>query len=304
MANGYRYLILAAILFGSITTGAQLFANMGFSLYEISLFRAVFISFILLPVVFIKREYLIKRELIPFFIIYGLIGGLLELTTFGGIAFGVPIAIAALLLYSEPIWTIIFSRLILQEKITFRKVISVITAMIGILLLLESWEIKTHQSIVGILLSLTSGIFLALWVIWGRKSAIRKQHAVTTTFGWTSFSVFWLILLLPVFLNLTSDPHVFKVSFNLPLNHWLYLMIFSLFSGVIPNLLFYSGIKTVDASIAGILLLIEPISASLLAAFLFDQPLGLKMLIGGALILFSNYFVINEAKLTSPSLMS
>ncbi len=304
MEKGYWYLILAAILFGTITTGAQFFANSGLSLFEISIFRTIFMTLILLPVVLIKREYLIKKDMIPFFIIYGLIGGLLELTTFGGIALGVPIAIVALLLYSEPIWTIILGRLILQEEITIRKVISLIAALMGTLLLIQSWEIKTPQSIVGIALSLTSGILLALWIIWGRKSAIKKQHIVTTTFGWTSFSVLWLILLLPIFLNLTSDPHLFKLSLDLNLRHWLYLIMFSLLSGIIPNLLFYSGMKTIGASTAGILLLIEPVSASLLAAFFFDQPLGFNICIGGGLILISNYFVIDEAKRTNPSLSS
>ncbi|MBU4492316.1 MAG: hypothetical protein KKD69_07635 [Euryarchaeota archaeon] len=48
------------------------------------------------------------------------------------------------------------------------------------------------------------------------------------------------------------------------------------------------------ASIAGIVLLLEPVSAIILAAIFFTQPIGLNIISGGTLILFSNYLVIHK----------
>jgi len=50
-------------------------------------------SLVLLPVVLIRREYLIIKEMLLFFAVYGLIRGLLELAMFGGIALGVKFTI-------------------------------------------------------------------------------------------------------------------------------------------------------------------------------------------------------------------
>lgn len=158
--NHYCYVIVAATLYGTITAGGQFFVNLGLSLFEIAIYRTLFTILILLPVVLIRREYLIKKDMVFFFCVYGLIGGLLELTMFGGIALGVHVAIVALLLYTQPLWTIIFGRLLLREKITPTKLIAIAIAMSGIILLVKPWGIENVKSLTGILISLVSGVFL------------------------------------------------------------------------------------------------------------------------------------------------
>lgn len=298
MNKEYTYVIMAAILYGTITSGAQYFVNIGLSLIEISVYRALFTNLFLLPVVLVKNEYLIKKDMVSFFAIYGLIGGLLELAMFGGIALGVPVAIVALLLYTQPIWTIIFGRLMLNERITRTKITALIIAIFGILFLFKSWDIKNIKSLVGIISSLLSGVLLSLWVIWGRKSLLRDQHIITTTFGWTGFSVIWLLLLWPFLYVFMDDPNITNLSFNFPLSYWIYLAGYALIGGVIPHLLFFKGFKLIEASVAGILLLLEPVSAAILAMIFFDQAVGIEIIVGGALILLSNYFVIRESKET------
>jgi DME family drug/metabolite transporter len=294
--------IVAAVLYGTITAGGQFFVNLGLSLFEISIYRSFLTSLILLPVVLIKREFLIKKEMLSFFVVYGLIGGLLELATFGGIALGVHVAVVALLLYTQPIWTIIFGRLLLREGITTKKLIAVAVAMSGIILLVRPWGIKNVKSLTGIVVSLASGVMLSLWVIWGRKSVLKRQHFVTTTIGWTGFSVIWLMLLWPIFYYFFPYAAITRITVKLPTIFLVYLLIYAAIGGVIPHLLFYRGFKKIEASVAGILLLLEPISASMIAALFFDQPIGLDIVLGGALILLSNYFVIRSRSNIRPTL--
>jgi drug/metabolite transporter, DME family len=210
-----------------------------------------------------------------FFVVYGLIGGLLELAMFGGIALGVHVAVVALLLYTQPIWTIIFGRLLLREGISTKKLLAVVVAMSGIILLVRPW---------------------------GIKSVLQRQHFVTTTIGWTGFSVIWLMLLWPIFYYFFPYAIITRISVNLPKEFLAYLLVYAAIAGVIPHLLFYRGFKKIEASLAGILLLLEPISASILAALFFDQPIGLGIILGGALILLSNYFVIRSRSNIIPTL--
>ncbi|MGB7292407.1 MAG: EamA family transporter [Thermodesulfobacteriota bacterium] len=88
----------------------------------------------------------------------------------------------------------------------------------------------------------------------------------------------------------------------MPIVFLLYLLIYASIGGVIPHLLLYRGFKKIEASVAGILLLLEPISASILAALFFDQPIGLYIICGGALILLSNYFVTRSRSNIIPTL--
>jgi drug/metabolite transporter (DMT)-like permease len=294
MSREYWFVIIAAVLYGAITPGGQFFSDIGLSLFEISVYRVLFISLIILPVVLIKREHLIRREMLSFFVIYGLIGALLELAQFGGIVLGIPVAIVILLIYSQPIWTILFARIMLNESITLRKIISAVIALSGVILLLKSWEIKSVDSALGIICSLLGGIILSLWVIWGRKSGINRQHYLTTTIGWSGFSVVWLLLLWPIAGLFIHKPGIIRFSGEPPLAYWPQFLLFGCIAGVIPHLLFYRGMQKIHASIAGIILLLEPVSATVIAAILFSQSIDINIVAGGVLILLSNYLVIGK----------
>ena len=294
MKPEYFFVITAGILYGTITAGGQFFVNLGFSVFEISIFSVMLTSIILSFIVFLKPKYRIKKKMIFFFLIFGLINAMQEITQFGALSFGTPVAIVALLLYSQPVWTTFFGRFILKEKITAKKITAIIIAIIGIILVLKIWDMEAINSMTGIILAFLGGIFLSLWVILGRKSGIEKQHHITTGFGCFIFTLLWLVILWPITIFITNESSIINLSLNFPIYYWFYFLIFALLSGVFPHLLFYKGLQKVQASIAGIILLLEPVSATILAFFLFSQAITSNILIGGALILLSNYIVINE----------
>lgn len=290
-------IILSGILYGTIAPGAQLFLDRSFSFIDISFFRALFVTLILLPFIIAKPRLIFSKIMIPFFVVYGLIGGFLEISMFSALSLGVPIAIVAFFLYSQPVWTIILGKFLLNEKITSRKIIAVLLGLLGIAVLIKSWEIESTKSILGISLALFSGILLSLWVIWGRKSAIYNQHYLTTTFAWSLFATIWIFLLfLTIQILLPSKSRSFIMSFNLISDYWKDFVPYALVAGVLPHLLFYKGLGGVKASVAGIILLTEPLSATILAALIFSQKIGFEIILGGFLILLSNYFIINDSK--------
>jgi len=237
----------------------------------------------------IKKELMIKKGMLGFFVIYGIIGAAVSLMQYVGLAFGISVAIVSMLLYTQPVWTIIFGKFMLKEKITKKKVLAVIVAMTGILALLSPWQAESMPNIKGVLSALLAGIFLSLWFIFGRKSGISKNHYLTTTFGSIFFSSIWLLIANP-FINLFFHDPMFRLSFEwsptLPL-----LFMFGFVTLVIGCALFYKGMEKVEASKAGIIALFEPVSATILAAIFFSQPITLPIIIGGALILASNYIV-------------
>lgn len=294
MEREYWFIVIAAILYSSITVGGQFFVNLGLSLYEISLYPYLLASLILLPIVLIKYRHLIKKELFLFFVIYGLISALLGLTQWGGIVLGVPIAIVALLLYSQPIWTTIFGKIILKEPITVRKIVAVIIAILGVIFILKPWNIESVGSLFGIISAMLGGIFLSLWIVLGRKSGIEKIHPIITTIGWIGFGTVWLLLLWPIVSFFIHEPNIVRLSISFQPLYLFYLAIFTVIAHILPYLFFYKGIQKIHASIAGIIMLLEPIAATMLAALIFVQPIGLNILSGGALILLSNYLIIHK----------
>jgi drug/metabolite transporter (DMT)-like permease len=301
MRREYWYIIIAGILYGVIAPGGQFLLDRGLSLYEVSFYRSVLVFVFLLPVVLVMPDrYMLKRDKIPFYALYGLIGGLLELSLFTGIALGVPVALTVLLLYTQPVWTIFIGRLVLGERLTRVKLASVLLGLAGMSILLQSWETGQAGSLAGIAAALAAGVMLSLWVILGKRSAILDQHYVTTTFGWSGFASVWLLLLLPVMDFLVAEKGLLRLSLGFAPSDWAYLAAFAVLGGALPHLLFYRSLERLSASVAGIILLLEPVSATVLAWVFFSQKIGSYLLIGGVLILFSNYLVIRNERIETP----
>ena len=301
MQREYWYLITAGILYGIITPGGQFLLDRGLSLYEVTFYRSLLVFVTLLPVVLMQRaRFMIKGNQIPFYALYGLIGGLLELFLFTGIALGVPVAITVLLLYTQPVWTIFIGRVILGENLTRVKLLAAALGLAGMAILFRSWETASGGSVYGIAAALAAGLLLSLWVILGKKSATLDLHYVTTTFGWSGFASAWLLILLPIMNLLFAGGGMFRLSVSLFPSDWLLLAAFATLGGTLPHLLFYRSLEKVSASVAGIILLLEPVSATVIAWLFFSQKIGLYVLAGGAFILLSNYLVIRSERTETP----
>jgi drug/metabolite transporter (DMT)-like permease len=281
----------SAALYGTVTVGGEFFRQLGLSLYEVSLYPLAITFLIVFP--FSMKKYATRREMLPFFVSYGFIGALVQLLQFGGIVLGVPIATVSFLLYMQPIWTTLLGKLLLRERITLHKGLAVVLATCGVLVLIQGEGVRGDVS--GIFSAILGGVFLALWVIWGRKSGLRRQHYLTATAGWSGSSSAWLLVLWPLFFVMTRNPAMSRLSLSFPLRYWIFLTVFAVVAGVLPSLLFFRGLQTVPASTAGIILLLEPVTASLMAALFFKQPLGLHTVSGGSLILLSNFLLLGEA---------
>ncbi len=292
MKKGIWLIVLSGILYGAITPGAQLFIDKGFAPLGISFFRSFFVTILLLPFILKYKRFLPAKNALPFFLIYGLNGAALEVMMFASLGMGVPVALVALLLYSQPVWTIFLGKLFLKEEITKRKIIAAVIGFCGVAVLVKSWQVGSVESLMGLLFAIGAGFLLSVWVILGKKSSDLKQHYVTTTFSWSFFSALWLILFYILGTIIFPSNEVLKLSFDLIPKYGLYLLIFATLSGLLPHLLFYRGVMTVSGSVAGIILLLEPATATILADIIFSQRIGFELIIGGILILFSNYFVL------------
>lgn len=296
MKKEHLFLIISGVLYGTVIAGGQFFVRLGLSLFEIAFYRVLIAALVLLPIVLIRRKYFFRRTELFFFILYGLIGALAGLSQNFGLVLGVPVSMVVFLIYLQPIWTILLGRLILKELITPQKTCSVGLAVAGALLLLTVWNIKSDGSILGVISAVAGGLFMSLWLILSRKSQLKRHHPVTMMFGWAFFTTIWLLLLQPIAGLFIHEPNIIRLSASFPLHYWLYLLVFVLVSALATQLFFFKGIRKIPASVAGVILLLEPVSATILAAFLFSQPISWNVLAGGSLILLSNYLVVQERK--------
>ncbi len=292
MLRGFHYLVVTGLIYGFIAVGGRFFLNLGLSLYEAGTFAWLFTPIILLPAVLVRKQYRPKLPDLKFFAAYGFAGAMLSFNQWAGLLFGVPVAVVVFLLYLQPVWTLIIGRIWLKEMFTARKLVAVALALIGILLLVSPFGLSSPGASIGLVFPIFAGVFLSVNYVLGRIGGLRRIHPVTMNFGFRGFHIIWAIALLPVFSRMIDDPAFTRLRIDLGLQSWIFLFIFSLTIGVASGLLLYKGLQTVPASVAGVILLLEPLSATALASILFNEPITYNILGGGALILSADYLLL------------
>jgi len=290
MRKAYTFVAISAIMYGYVTVGGRLLADRGFSLYEVSLFPMLTAALILSLLRPLDTRKFFGRDARQFFIVYGLIGATLQITQYGGILLGVPVAVVAMLLYTQPIWTMLMSRLWLGEPITKVKLIALALAVAGVVVLLDPTGLSGNYPPLGLLSALAGGIVLGLWVIWTKRNAVAgEMPPLAKVYGYAFFTVLWLLVLYPLVRLIIQDATFTRLSMEPAIAHWPYLLLMAGLAYIIPYSLIFRGIHQIDATSAGTLLMLEPVSAAIMAAMIFREPLTPNVLFGGGLILLGNF---------------
>lgn len=252
----------------------------GINSQQILFFRAVLACiFIFAVAVFTKRSQELKFRFPIGTILMGVVEGLsiyfyylaLEKTT---------IANTTLLVYTAPIFSIIFSKIFLKEKIEKKTILGILASFIGVIIVSDPAKFSIDQKqMYGSIFALLGGFFYSAMAI-SSKSLTEK-----TTPLYSAFWQYFVIMVLSAIFVLPTPPQVFTSNL-VPL---LYL---GLVAGGFAFLLYMEGIKRVKGQIIQVITMLEILVASLSGFFLLREPITPNTLLGGAFIL-SGIFVVS-----------
>ena len=276
---GPALILLAGCFWGSMGIFVRRLTDYGFSSIQIVAIRVTLAALIFCMLLLIKDPsgFRISVKDIPLFLGLGF-GSILFFTVcyFTAITM-MPLSTAAILLYTSPIWIMLMSVLFFREKLTGRKLLALALAFAGCVLV--SGVSGEGMTLPGLLVGLGSGIGYGLYSILGTVALRRySPYTVTTyTFAFAALGA-WLICRPAEMLA------KFAAAPNLP-GLVFFCVLTALVTAVIPFLAYTLGLRTVEASRAGILATVEPLVAALVGVLVFAEPLTLTAGIGIALIL-------------------
>ncbi len=276
---GPALILLAGCFWGSMGIFVRRLTDYGFSSIQIVAIRVTLAALIFCILLLIRDPagFRISVKDIPLFLGLGF-GSILFFTVcyFTAITM-MPLSTAAILLYTSPIWIMLMSVLFFREKLTGRKLLALALAFAGCVLV--SGVSGEGMTLPGLLVGLGSGIGYGLYSILGTVALRRySPYTVTTyTFAFAALGA-WLICRPAEMLA------KFAAAPNLP-GLVFFCVLTALVTAVIPFLAYTLGLRTVEASRAGILATVEPLVATLIGVAVFSEPLTLLSGLGILLIL-------------------
>jgi drug/metabolite transporter (DMT)-like permease len=179
--------------------------------------------------------------------------------------------LVALLLYLYPALVMVFSALIFKEPVTRLKILALLLALFGAVLIIgPGWEGQP----LGIILGLGAALIYSLYILAGNR--ILRDVPVFPSSAVIMMSAGAAFGLLAAFQGL-------HLPVSLP--GWLAIFGLTILSTIIAILAFMAGMQKVGPTNAALLSTLEPVVTVILAAGLLGESLAFLKIVGGGLIL-------------------
>lgn len=273
------WIVIAGCLWSTMGIFVRSFNTYGVESMSIVFIRSLFTAIITLSAAAVYDRRLLKIKLCDIWIFIGM--GLISIVLFNFCYFTaismMSLSAAAILLYTSPVFVMLFSALFFKEKITLRKIIAIIVSFTGLALVTGVFNGSSEMSAIGIVYGIVSAIGYALYSIFSRVSVNKGYNSLTTT-GW-SFAFAAL------FSSLMSDIPVCINMFAASPSMILYTLAFAIIASVLPYVLYTVGLKGTETGKAAVIASIEPVSATVLGIFFYGEYPSVSAIIGIILVI-------------------
>lgn len=184
------------------------------------------------------------------------------------------LSVAAVLLYTAPIFVMLMAAVFFRERITRVKVIALICAFAGCVLVSG---VGGNVTPIAVITGLGAGFGYALYSIFGTFAL--RRYATLTVIAYT-------FLIASIGCVLLCDLGAIGAYVQAaPLPNVAYMILFGVVSCVIPYLLYTKGLEKVEAGKASILASVEPVVATLVGVIVFREALTVSNACGVLLVL-------------------
>ncbi len=236
---------------------------------------------------FIKEK--VARKDFPKLILLGLFGvAINQMFFFMGLKLTTPIN-ASLIMTTCPIIVLIAGAILLKERITRKKVLGIFIGATGaILLILYGQQINFNKSqSLGDLMILVNSISYGLYLVLV-KSMMKKYHPITV--------IKWVFIFGFIFISPFGYRDLMMVDWtSFSSNVWVAIAYVLLFTTFLAYLLNTYALKTVQSSVVGIYIYLQPLIATLIALIVgSDQIVPLKVLSG--ILIFLGVYLVSSGK--------
>ena len=284
--NSYAFIAMAGILWSTLGLFGNILMERGLSSEQVA-FTRLFIGFIVLSLYSLIRRPEVLKINLKGLLYCGAIGiicqGLFNKCYFKAVEV-TGVSIAAVLLYTSPLFLAVFSKIVYKEKMTRAKIISLILCCIGAIMavtggVLDLEGINTYGIIMGIMAAITYALMPII-----SKNALKEFPSETILiYGF----LFGAIFMIP------SAKPVEMMGFVTNMNVLPYMILLGVFPAAMAYIFYAEGIaRGCELSIVGVVASVELIAASIIGWTVVGEVFTIGKAIGVAIMFVSAFTAV------------
>ncbi|MGM9806282.1 MAG: DMT family transporter [Candidatus Aphodosoma sp.] len=283
--KGIFFGIVAAVCYGTNPLGALYLYADGVNVNTVIFFRYLIAVSGLLLIILLKREpFGIRWRELGVVAVLGVLFGASSLTLFGSFLY-MEAGIASALLFVYPVMVAVIMALFFGERITWRTVLSILLALVGIAMLYRG-DGGAVLSMTGVILVMVSSLTYAVYIVIVNQAKLDMSSVKLT------FYVLVFALVTVAAYSFAGD-----VSGRIVMLHGTLQWGYAAMLGVVPTLVslvtMAIAIRMVGSTPAAIMGALEPVTAVAIGVFVFGERFTLRLMIGIALILAAVILIVS-----------
>ncbi len=287
--TGYVMVVAAALLWAVNGTVSKVMLIGGMPSADLAELRATGAFACLLAIVLATapRTLRMTRRELPAVAVYGLVGFVfVQLLYFVAIK-RLEVGIALLIEFTAPVFVALWARFVLHEPVRGRVWAALALSVGGLSLVAQVWQGGTLNGI-GVLAAFGAAVSLAVYFLLGEHNVGRRNPVSLTCLAFGFTTLFWAVArpwwrfpydLLGQDVSLLGN----FASHQLPM--WVLAAWLILLGTVAPFTLSIGALRHLRAAQVGLVGMVEPVAASVVAYWWLGEQLGVVQIVGGAVVL-------------------
>lgn len=194
------------------------------------------------------------------------------------------VASSIILVTTNPLFVALASTFILRERVSLILLLSILLAISGGIVIAWDDLEKGPEKIWGDFLALLGAVMASGYLLVGRRVRQKMELIPYVSLVYGVAAIFLIILAL-----IKGDSF-----FNYPARTYLLFLLLALLPQLVGHTSLNWALKFFSATLVAVIILGEPIGATLLAYFFLAEPLTEQIFWGGALVLIGIYLAARE----------
>ncbi|MBQ0139065.1 MAG: EamA family transporter [Kurthia sp.] len=196
------------------------------------------------------------------------------------------VASSTVLVTLQPLFAIVGTYFFFKEKLSVKGIVAMLVAVFGSVII--SWgDFQVGgKAFYGDVLALVACAFITGYMLFGQE--VRKRVGLTS-YTMIVYSV--SAITLAIYMLIKGE----SFTTNEPMN-WLWFALLAIVPNLLGHSLFNWAIKYVSTNTTSIMILFEPIGATILAYYIFNEQLVFTQYVGGAVVILGILLYVTDFK--------
>ncbi|WP_297246694.1 DMT family transporter [uncultured Brachyspira sp.] len=277
--------IIGSIAYGFLPIFVKNIIAYNYSSLSIVFYRYFLTAIFLFIIIIVSKKSfkITKRQFIEL-LIFSIIGLGLTFFFLSQSLLYISAGLSNMIHFGYPVIVLLVMIFMFKEKANILKVLSIIFAVVGIVMLTQVVEI---ESFLGVVYALITTITYGSYIIANKKCSFAEVDTMVSLFYMSLFVsiAFFIAGIFTDSLQLLNNLYVFG-------NFAAISLVFTIFS---LGLLLY-GVKRLGSSLASILNMFEPATTVVASIFIYKEELTINIIIGSILIILSTISMVIGSK--------